>query len=68
MRSVLALLPLMKFSVPLFRLALDEVFLLVHSVRLHLSVSGLAFAHFALSVRVGLLRSRHVLLLLLLLL
>jgi hypothetical protein len=65
MRSVLALLSLMDFSIPLFRLALDNVFLLMHSVRLHLSVSGFAFAQIALSVRVRLLRSRHVLLLLL---
>ena len=65
MRSVLALLSLMDLSIPLFRLALYNLFLLVHGVRIHLSVSCLAFAHLALSVSAGLLRSRQVLLLLL---
>lgn len=66
-RSVLALLSLVQVAVSLLCLALDDVFLLVHGMRLHLSVSVFAIAHLALSVGVGLLRSRHVLLLLLLL-
>jgi hypothetical protein len=66
MRRVLTLLSLVELSISLFRLALNSLFLLVvHSVRLKLSVSIFTFAHLALPVRVRLLRSRHVLLLLL---
>lgn len=59
---MLALLSLMEIPISLLCFALYNVFLLVHCMRFHFPLSVFALAHLPLPIRVGWVRSRHVLL------